>query len=205
MTTEWLNIMCTYYTYWCVHVRASVRVRVYIDIQPSMFCVQQILSCVHAWKTVWYHSEIALPLTLDTNIKLYFTSGTIILKHFLIWASYRGKKTLIDFAKTAKVHTFCLANSLLDSPMATWLTNHNGNPDCVFGCRYVTHTRSTCTYPQGCRLQCWWAARGSAVAADFRLCLTYTEPIRYDTTSSAFDFSRQGLPQRMFHLHLVLS
>ena len=29
---------------------------------------------------------------------------------------------LIDLAKMAKIHKFCLANSLLDSPMATWLT-----------------------------------------------------------------------------------
>ena len=28
---------------------------------------------------------------------------------------------LIDLAKMAKLHKFCLANSLLDSPMATWL------------------------------------------------------------------------------------
>ena len=94
MTAEWLNIMCTYYTYWYMYVHVRASVRVYIDIQPSMFCVQQIWSCIHAWKTVWYHSEIALPLTPDTNIKLYFTSDTIILKHFLIWASYQGKKTV---------------------------------------------------------------------------------------------------------------
>ena len=29
---------------------------------------------------------------------------------------------LIDLAKMAKIHKFGLANSLLDSPMATWLT-----------------------------------------------------------------------------------
>ena len=29
---------------------------------------------------------------------------------------------LIDLAKMAQIHTFCLVNSLLDSPMATWLT-----------------------------------------------------------------------------------
>ena len=29
---------------------------------------------------------------------------------------------LIDLAKTAKIHKFGLANSLLGSPMATWLT-----------------------------------------------------------------------------------
>ena len=29
---------------------------------------------------------------------------------------------LIDFATTAKRRKFCLANSLLDSQMATWLT-----------------------------------------------------------------------------------
>ena len=29
---------------------------------------------------------------------------------------------LIDLAKMAKIHKFSLANSLLDSPMATWLT-----------------------------------------------------------------------------------
>ena len=40
----------------------------------------------------------------------------MILKHFLIWA------IIIDLAKMAKIHKFCLANSLLDSPMATWLT-----------------------------------------------------------------------------------
>ena len=29
---------------------------------------------------------------------------------------------LIDLAKMAKIHKLCLANYLLDSPMATWLT-----------------------------------------------------------------------------------
>ena len=29
---------------------------------------------------------------------------------------------LIDLAQMAKIHKFCLVNSLLDSPMATWLT-----------------------------------------------------------------------------------
>ena len=29
---------------------------------------------------------------------------------------------LIDFAKMAKMDKFCLANSLLDLPMTTWMT-----------------------------------------------------------------------------------
>ena len=34
---------------------------------------------------------------------------------------------LINLANVAKIHTFCLANSL-DSPMATkYMANHNGN------------------------------------------------------------------------------
>ena len=49
-------------------------------------------------------------------------SLNLILKHFLIWASYQEKEMLIDKAKMAKIHKFGLANSLVDSPMATWLT-----------------------------------------------------------------------------------
>ena len=44
------------------------------------------------------------------------------LKHFLIWAIYIEKEMLIYLAIIAKIHKFCLANSWLDSPMATWLT-----------------------------------------------------------------------------------
>ncbi len=68
--------------------------------------------------------EVALPLTLDSNNKVYF-KFTMILKHILIWAIYQEKEMLIDLAKMAKIHKFGLANSLLDSPMA----NTNGNPD----------------------------------------------------------------------------
>ena len=42
----------------------------------------------------------------------------MILKHFLIWAIFQEKEMLV----LAKLHKFGLANSLLDSPMATWLT-----------------------------------------------------------------------------------
>ena len=38
---------------------------------------------------------------------------------------------LIDLAKMAKIHKFGLANSLLDSPMATCMANPNENPDTV--------------------------------------------------------------------------
>ena len=47
----------------------------------------------------------------------------MILKYFLIWAIFWEKEImLIDLAKMAEIH--CLANSLLDSPMA----NSNGDP-----------------------------------------------------------------------------
>ncbi len=46
----------------------------------------------------------------------------MILKRFLIWAIFQEKEMLIGLAKMAKVYTFGLANYLLDSPMATWLT-----------------------------------------------------------------------------------
>ncbi len=46
----------------------------------------------------------------------------MILKYFLIWAIFWEKEMLIDLAKMAKIHKFGLANSFVDSPMATWLT-----------------------------------------------------------------------------------
>ena len=43
-------------------------------------------------------------------------------------------KMLIDLAKMAKIHKFGLANSLLDSPMATWLTiTGTRNLNCIIG------------------------------------------------------------------------
>ena len=47
----------------------------------------------------------------------------MILKHLILWAIFQEREMLlIDLAKMAKIHKFGLANSLLDSPMATWLT-----------------------------------------------------------------------------------
>ena len=47
----------------------------------------------------------------------------MILKHIILWAIFQEREMLlIDLAKMAKIHKFGLANSLLDSPMATWLT-----------------------------------------------------------------------------------
>ena len=57
--------------------------------------------------------------SFTANTRLKFT---MILKHFQISAIYKEKEMLIDLAKMAKIHEFGLANSLLDSPMATWLT-----------------------------------------------------------------------------------
>ena len=46
---------------------------------------------------------------------------------------------LIDIAK---IHTFCLANSLLDSPMATCMANHNGNPGACVEEDYLYRAKS---------------------------------------------------------------
>ena len=43
----------------------------------------------------------------------------MILKDFLNWAFYQEKEMVIDLAK---IHKFGLANFLVDSPMATWLS-----------------------------------------------------------------------------------
>ena len=47
----------------------------------------------------------------------------MILKHLILGVIFQEREMLlIDLAKMAKIHKFGLANSLLDSPMATWIT-----------------------------------------------------------------------------------
>ena len=75
--------------------------------------------CNIAWKQAILHR--LLPRRQHSNNEHYLMTDTMILKvkHFLIRAIYRDQEM---FAKMARIKQICLANSLLDSPMATWLT-----------------------------------------------------------------------------------
>ena len=77
----------------------------------------------------------------------------MILKRFLIWAIFQEKDMLIDLAKMAKSHTFGLANSLLDSPMATWLTLTGTLHDKLFQTRSI-HYITTNTEMNSILQQC---------------------------------------------------